>query len=84
MGLLTTILLGAFVGWIASIITKRDAEQGWVGNILVGIGGSLIANFLFNGGNLVLDLSSLVVALIGAVILCLVLNFFQNTYNKKS
>lgn len=78
MGLFWTIVLGGLVGWIASLLTDRDAKQGWIANVLVGVGGSLVANFLFNGGNLVFDLGSLFVALIGAVILSVILNLIQS------
>lgn len=81
-GLIATIALGALVGWVASILTGRNAQQGWLGNILVGIVGSLLANWIFNGGNLVLDFKSLVVATIGAVLVCLILNYFQRNQQR--
>jgi len=77
MGILITLILGAFVGWVASIVTKRDAEQGWIGNIIVGVVGSFLAVLIFNEGRLVFDLSSLFVAFIGAVVLCAGLNLLQ-------
>lgn len=83
MGILITIILGAFVGWIASIVTKRDAEQGWLGNIIIGIVGAFLGNFissLLTGGDrsaLVLDLEALLWAFAGAVVLCVIINYFQ-------
>lgn len=41
------ILVGAFVGWIASLILRRDESQGALANILVGIIGALLARWLF-------------------------------------
>lgn len=82
MGILITIILGAFIGWIASIITKRDAEQGWIGNVIVGIVGAFIGNLIssaLTGGErsaLVFDLSALLWALGGAVSLCVLINLF--------
>lgn len=85
MGILLTILLGALVGWLASIVMRRDAQQGWVLNILVGIVGaflgSLIAS-LFVGGNadfwIGFNLFDLFWAFVGAVLLCGLLNYSQN------
>ena len=50
MGFIITILVGALCGWLASLIMKTDAQQGAVANILIGIVGALLAQFLF--GNL--------------------------------
>lgn len=47
MGWIITILVGALCGWLASLIMKTDAQQGAVANILIGIVGSLLAQWLF-------------------------------------
>ena len=44
---LWAVLVGALVGWLASLVMKTDNQQGWLLNILVGIVGSLLARFLF-------------------------------------
>jgi len=67
------ILFGALAGWIASIIMKTNAEQGAVGNVVVGIVGAFVGGFLVralsnsdvNGFNL----ASLLTAVLGAVVL---------------
>lgn len=67
------VVVGGLAGWIASKIMKTDAEQGVVGNIVVGILGALAGGFLmemlggtgFTGFNL----WSFLVALGGAIIL---------------
>jgi len=41
-----TIVVGAFVGWIASLIMKTDAQQGLLMNICIGVVGALIANLV--------------------------------------
>lgn len=80
MGIIITIILGAFVGWLASIIMNRDAEQGAIGNIVVGVIGALIGSFvsaILTGRDraaLAFDLSSLFWATIGAVALCAIIN----------
>lgn len=47
MGWIITILVGALVGWLASMIMKTDAQQGAIANILIGIVGSLLAQAIF-------------------------------------
>ena len=50
MGIIIWLIVGGIVGWLASIIMRRDAQQGIILNIVVGIVGALIAGFLFGGG----------------------------------
>ena len=47
MGIIIWLIIGGIVGWLASIIMKRDGQQGILLNIIVGIVGALIAGFLF-------------------------------------
>ena len=74
------IVLGAFVGWVASIIMKTDAEQGPLMNIIVGIIGAVIGgvvmNMLGQGGVSGFNLYSFIVALLGAVILIAIVKAF--------
>ncbi len=76
MGIIGWIILGGIAGWLASIITKRNGEQGFFGNILVGIIGGLLGGGLMSllGGSGVtgFNLYSLLVAVGGAVIALLI------------
>jgi uncharacterized membrane protein YeaQ/YmgE (transglycosylase-associated protein family) len=67
------ILFGALAGWIASILTKTDEQQGAFGNIVTGIIGAFIGGFLVRAltDNDVsgFNVGSLIVAIVGAVIL---------------
>ena len=47
MSWIITILVGALCGWLASMIMKTDAQQGAVANILIGIVGAILANWVF-------------------------------------
>jgi uncharacterized membrane protein YeaQ/YmgE (transglycosylase-associated protein family) len=85
MGILLTIILGALIGWVASIVTKRDAQQNWLENIVVGIVGAFIGGLisgLLGGDNasdftIGLNFPDLFWAFVGAVLLCLALNYFR-------
>ncbi|MHB9034103.1 MAG: GlsB/YeaQ/YmgE family stress response membrane protein, partial [Anaerolineae bacterium] len=64
---------GALAGWVASLITGRNARMGCLLNILVGIAGALIGGFLIRliEGNpfaITWSLQSFLVAVVGAVL----------------
>lgn len=80
MGILAWIVFGALAGWVASMIMKTDAQQGAIGNIVVGVLGAIIGGFVFNmfGGAGVtgFNVYSIVVAVIGAVVLIWLVKLF--------
>lgn len=84
LDLVLWLLLGAAAGWIASIVMKTDAQQGWIMNIILGMVGGLVGGFIMNlfgvpgaGG---FNIYSLFVATIGAVVLIWLGKFFMRTY----
>ena len=48
LGIISWIIFGALAGWVASLIAGTNREQGWLGNILVGIIGAFLGGFLFS------------------------------------
>lgn len=44
--MISSIITGAFCGWIASIIMKTNAQMGAIKNILAGLIGGGIGNFV--------------------------------------
>lgn len=85
MNWIIVILVGALIGWIASMIMKTDTQQGALANILVGIIGSVLGNWLFSdvlgiGGATAAGTLSLVGifwGVVGAVILIAILKAFR-------
>lgn len=71
MTFLLWIILGAVAGWIASLIMK--SSHGIVVDIILGIVGALVGGFIMNffgqPGVSQINLYSLVVAIIGAMVL---------------
>lgn len=77
MGIILWLIAGAFVGWLASLIMRRDGSQGLLGDILVGIVGAFIGGILFTGGTIndgVISLNTILVSLVGSVILLAIVN----------
>jgi uncharacterized membrane protein YeaQ/YmgE (transglycosylase-associated protein family) len=86
MGLLTMIIVGAFAGWVASIIMRTNAQMGWLANIIVGILGSVLGGFIVNllrgdvaltTGFLNFNPLNIIVSILGAVLLIGILRFFR-------
>jgi uncharacterized membrane protein YeaQ/YmgE (transglycosylase-associated protein family) len=83
MNFIAWIFFGAIAGWIASIITGRNAQMGACANIIVGIVGALIGGFVMQSfgaqGITGFNLSSMIVAILGAVALLFVTGLFGRT-----
>jgi uncharacterized membrane protein YeaQ/YmgE (transglycosylase-associated protein family) len=80
MGFFAWIVLGAIAGWLAGLLVKGDEGLGVIGHIVLGIVGALVGGFLasvlFNTKPIdgPFDISSIVVAVIGAIIVVVVVN----------
>ena len=70
--------MGGIVGWLASLIMKRDAQQGIILNVVVGIVGALLAGWIFGGGiNEAITIRTFLFSIVGAVILLAIVNLFS-------
>ena len=78
MGIILWLIVGGIVGWLASIIMRRDAQQGILLNIVVGIVGAFIGGLIFGGGSINdgISLTSVLFSLLGAIILLAIVNLF--------
>ena len=78
MGIIIWLIVGGIVGWLASLIMKRDAQQGIILNIIVGIVGAFIGGLLFGGSiNQAITIQTFVVSLVGAIILLAIVNLVR-------
>ena len=82
---LVWILVGAVIGWVASLIMKTNSRQGLIADIIVGIVGAFLAGLFLspifnistiNEGNF--SVPALLVSLGGAIILLAVSKLFRN------
>jgi uncharacterized membrane protein YeaQ/YmgE (transglycosylase-associated protein family) len=79
MGIVAWIVLGAIAGYLAGLLVKGDEGMGVIGHIVLGMVGALVGGFLAGalfGTNPVsgIDITSIVVSVIGAVIAVVVWN----------
>ena len=78
MSIIAWIVLGAIAGYLAGVLVKGDEGLGVIGHIVLGIVGALVGGFvagaLFNSKPIdgPLDLSTIVVSVIGAVAVVLI------------
>lgn len=82
LNIIIWIVVGAFAGWVASIIMKTDAEMGAIANIVVGIIGAFIGGWIISlfgtapeAGEL--NVSSILTAILGAVVLLAIFKAFR-------
>jgi uncharacterized membrane protein YeaQ/YmgE (transglycosylase-associated protein family) len=75
MELLITLIIGAVVGWLASMVMKTNAQMGWLANIIVGVIGSFLGYWV--AGLLGIEaegaIARFLVAFAGAVLLIFLL-----------
>jgi uncharacterized membrane protein YeaQ/YmgE (transglycosylase-associated protein family) len=90
MSIIAWLVLGAIAGYLAGFLVKGDEGLGVIGHIVLGIVGALVGGFLaglifgidpIDGA---LDISSIVVATIGAVITVLVVGYFTSRNRRGS
>ncbi len=81
------IVLGAIAGFLAGLLVRGDERWGAIGHIVLGIVGAFVGGFLANvlglgtgaaGGGDVVNLYSIVVAVIGAVIVVVAVNLLTS------
>ena len=73
MNILSWIILGAIAGYLAGFLVKGDEGLGVIGHIVLGIVGALVGGFLFGlftGDDYTtgINIGTIVVATIGAVL----------------
>jgi uncharacterized membrane protein YeaQ/YmgE (transglycosylase-associated protein family) len=75
MSIIAWLVVGLIAGWIASLIVNRRGE-GFIGDILLGAVGAFVGGFLFHlfgrTGVSGLNLYSIIVAAIGAIVVLLI------------
>ncbi len=85
MNLLLWLVLGALAGWLAGVIVNGrgggGSASGWIVNIIIGIVGAALGGFVASllglGGVSGFNLYSILIAVGGACLLLLIVNWFR-------
>ena len=83
MNIIIWLVVGGFLGWLASLLMNTDGQQGIILNVVVGIIGALIGGWLIapliggSTGTGGFDIMGFIAALIGAIILLAIVNLFR-------
>jgi uncharacterized membrane protein YeaQ/YmgE (transglycosylase-associated protein family) len=86
MGIISWLVVGAIAGYLAGFLVKGDEGLGVIGHIALGIVGGLVGGFiagLLTGGDYTtgINIVTIVVAVIGAVILVVGYNMIRGRTN---
>jgi len=82
MGILSWIVVGLIAGWLAGLVVKGSG-YGCMGDVIVGVIGGLIggwiASYFFHMGDMMtgINLASILVAFVGAVIFIVILRLIS-------
>ncbi len=84
MNIIIWLVVGGFLGWLASLLMNTDGQQGIILNVVVGIVGAMVAGWFIsplvgvatiNQGNI--SLGGLAVSFLGASLLLAVVNLLR-------
>jgi uncharacterized membrane protein YeaQ/YmgE (transglycosylase-associated protein family) len=89
INIIAWIVLGAIAGYIAGMLVKGDERWGVIGHVVLGIVGAIVGGFLVSAllpgspgagaSNGDVNIPSIIVAVIGAVIVVWAVNFFMRS-----
>jgi len=83
MNLIIYLIVGAIVGYVASLIMHTNSQQGLILDIVVGIAGAFLAGYfispLLGVGTIndAISLPTLLVSLLGSVVLLAIVKLFN-------
>lgn len=87
MGFLYTIIIGAICGYIADVL-MRDNGFGLIVNIIIGIAGSFVGNWLYGQLGIHLNLGSailedIIVGASGAIVILFLVGVLRGTRSRR-
>lgn len=82
MSFIWALIIGVFLGGIASLITSRYTLGGIIGNIIAGMIGAWIGSAVFEDYSYKVGGYAIISALIGAIILIVIVSFIMGMIRK--
>lgn len=79
LGLIVTLVIAAFVGWVANRIVPGKIPYGWLGAIVFGLLGSWVGGILLGDAGPEIGGIAVLPAIVGAVILAIVADIVFKT-----
>jgi uncharacterized membrane protein YeaQ/YmgE (transglycosylase-associated protein family) len=83
MSILSWIIVGIIAGWLAKMVIRGEGPGGVLGDLVVGVVGAIAGGLLFNlfgrPGATGVNVGSIVVAFIGAVVVLWLMRQFVGT-----
>ena len=81
--LVVWVIVGGLAGWLASLVVGTNRSQGFLADIIVGVIGGLLGGVLLTSIGIPglvtgINLGSIAVAFVGAVVLLVVLRLFSS------
>jgi uncharacterized membrane protein YeaQ/YmgE (transglycosylase-associated protein family) len=82
MSIIAWLIVGAIAGWLAGLLVRGDEGMGVIGHIVLGIVGALVGGFLagvITGTDYTtgINISTIIVATIGAVLVVVVVGLIR-------
>jgi uncharacterized membrane protein YeaQ/YmgE (transglycosylase-associated protein family) len=83
MAVLTWIVVGIIGGWLGRFVVKGAGPGGVLGDLAIGVAGGLIGGWVFSWfghlGVTGINISSIIVAFVGSVIVLLLVRMFTSS-----
>ena len=86
MGLLILIVVGAILGWLATIVLRIEDGRNIATNAAVGVAGSLLAGLIAGNGSIVGAISGIALlwAVMGAILVIGAYNFVRQRVDRST
>ncbi len=86
MGLLILIVVGAILGWLATIVLRIEDGRNIATNAAVGVAGSLLAGLIAGNGSIVGAISGIALlwAVMGAILVIGAYNFLRRRVDRST
>jgi uncharacterized membrane protein YeaQ/YmgE (transglycosylase-associated protein family) len=82
VSIIAWVIFGALAGWVASLVMGTSGRQGCILDIIVGVvgafvGGLLVSLLTGNDFTTRFDITSFIVAVVGAIVLLFIVGLFR-------